>query len=104
MSVLARATTTSHRRVLLALARAEGGRQEVSIPGGRVDVLTAGEAIEVKHGKQWRQALGQAISYGIQTDRQPRVHFFGDVSCVAIDVITRAGVRITFEMSDKAHE
>lgn len=39
----------------------------------RVDILTDELAIEVDWARKWPEALGQAIFYGIQSDRSPAV-------------------------------
>lgn len=43
--------------------------------GSRVDILTATDAVEVEwcHGGKWKEAIGQAVLYGIQTNRRPCV-------------------------------
>jgi len=65
------------------LARKLNGKTEVSIPVGRIDILTDTEIIEVKAAKQWKAALGQIIVYGKFYPRhQKRIHLFGDkLSC-----------------------
>lgn len=53
-----------------ALARRLGGRTEVVIEGGRVDVLTPTYAIEVEFPDKWHEGVGQALHYGNATRRQ----------------------------------
>jgi hypothetical protein len=53
-----------------ALARHIHGQSEVSIEGGRVDVLTDELAIEVDWNHKWHEGLGQALHYGDATGRQ----------------------------------
>lgn len=52
-----------------ALARAIKGESEVSIPNGRVDVMTKFYAIEIDFEKKWQEGLGQAIHYGDESNR-----------------------------------
>lgn len=53
-----------------ALAKELKGRTEVSIEGGRVDVLTDTWAIEVDWANKWHEGLGQALHYSDATGRQ----------------------------------
>ena len=54
-----------------ALAAALGGRTEVRIPEGRVDVLTDDEAIEIDFQHKWKEGLGQCLVYARATGRRP---------------------------------
>jgi hypothetical protein len=54
-----------------ALAQVLGGRTEVSIEGGRVDVLTEHYAIEVDRLEKWHEAIGQASHYALKTKKTP---------------------------------
>jgi len=88
------------------LARKLRGKTEIKTPdGGRIDILTSSEIIEVKHLKYWRSALGQIISYGYSYPRyQKRIHLFGDKSCIdfrAVEDICRAqGVKVSWEVDE----
>jgi hypothetical protein len=53
-----------------ALAREIGGRTEYRVPYGRVDVMTSEWAIELDYAHKWHECLGQAIHYGLATDRR----------------------------------
>tara|TARA_R100001594_G_scaffold143212_1_gene190907 strand:+ start:352 stop:717 length:366 start_codon:yes stop_codon:yes gene_type:complete len=56
------------------LAKKMGGLAEYVLPDrSRVDILTPTLAIEVDWAKKWPQAIGQAVYYGIATDRMPAV-------------------------------
>ena len=56
------------------LAKMLGGVAEFSLPERtRVDILTTTLAIEVDWVKKWPEAIGQAIYYGLRTDRQPAI-------------------------------
>jgi hypothetical protein len=52
------------------LAAALDGRTEVLVTSGRVDILTATHAIEVDWASKWKESIGQALWYGLQTNRQ----------------------------------
>lgn len=41
--------------------------------GSRVDCLTDEYAIEVEFSKKWKEAIGQALYYSIETQRQPAI-------------------------------
>ena len=56
------------------LATQMGGIPEYILPDRtRVDILTPTLAIEVDWIKKWPQAIGQAVYYGLMTDRQPAI-------------------------------
>jgi len=88
------------------LARKLRGDTEIKTPdGGRIDILTSSEIIEVKQIKSWRSALGQIISYGHFYPRhQKRIHLFGDKSCIdfraAEDICKAQGVKVSWEVDE----
>lgn len=47
-----------------------GGQLEYRVTSGRVDILTEKYAIEVEFARKWKQAIGQALWYGLQTNKQ----------------------------------
>ncbi|HKK76094.1 MAG TPA: hypothetical protein VJ953_13530 [Saprospiraceae bacterium] len=49
------------------------GEREVSVYGGRVDILTEEYAIEVERADKWKNAIGQALWYGQQTNKKPGI-------------------------------
>lgn len=67
---------------------------------GRVDVVTEKEAIEVKHIRYWKSAIGQAIAYASVLKKEPRVHLFGKARprlvVKILDICKQSGVRVTF--------
>lgn len=44
----------------------------------RVDCLTDEYAIEVEFAKKWKEAIGQALFYGIKTNRTPAIALIVD--------------------------
>ncbi len=67
--------------------------------GSRVDILTCCEAIEVEWSHKWKESVGQALLYAIETGRQPAVILLSRgndlpqlLRCQA--VCARAGVRL----------
>lgn len=52
------------------LARRWGGRTEQVVNGGRVDVLTDREAVEVEFPGKWHEGLGQVLHYASETGKQ----------------------------------
>ena len=47
-----------------------GGEIEVSVPNGRVDIVTDDYAYEVEWAYKWKNAIGQSLWYGLQTDKK----------------------------------
>lgn len=67
--------------------------------GSRVDILTDVEAIEVDWGYKWKESIGQALLYSIETGRAPAVILLSDgtdqahiLRCLA--VCERAGITL----------
>lgn len=50
-----------------------GGEREVSVTNGRIDILTDEIAYEVEWARKWKHSIGQAIWYGLQSDRTPGI-------------------------------
>jgi hypothetical protein len=55
------------------LAQRLGGDREHKVQSGYVDILTDTHAIEVKRASDWKHSIGQAIWYGLQTNRTPGI-------------------------------
>jgi len=53
--------------------QALGGKREVAVESGYVDILTETHAIEVEFANKWKQAIGQALWYGLQTEHKPGI-------------------------------
>jgi len=53
------------------LARVVNGRKEVTVTGGRVDVLTAEMAIELDRLHKWHEGIGQVLHYATLTRKTP---------------------------------
>ncbi len=49
------------------------GRTEVSMTGGRADIVDDNYAIEVEFANKWKDAIGQSLWYGLQLERQPGI-------------------------------
>lgn len=56
-----------------ALAGVMNARKEVPVTSGRVDLVTAERAYEVERAPKWKNAIGQALWYGLQTNRKPGI-------------------------------
>lgn len=81
-----------------SLQKRLGGLTEVSIPSGRIDLLTENEIIEVKRINDWKTTLGQILVYsGFYPEHRKRIHLFGrhselekipdiEAACLAFDV------------------
>lgn len=50
-----------------------GGQREVSIPNGRVDIVTNEYAIEIEKATNWKESIGQALWYAINTNKKPAI-------------------------------
>ncbi len=50
-----------------------GGQREVAVTSGFVDILTEEFAIEVEFANKWKEAIGQSLWYGLQTNRSPGI-------------------------------
>jgi hypothetical protein len=46
------------------------GETEVTVPNGRVDIVTDEYAIEVEWADNWKHSIGQALWYAIQTNKK----------------------------------
>lgn len=47
-----------------------GGLKKVRVPDGRVDIGTETHAIEVEFASKWKNAIGQALWYAMQTNKK----------------------------------
>ena len=50
-----------------------GGRKEVPVASGFVDLVTDDYAIEVEFAANWKHSIGQALWYGLQAGKTPAV-------------------------------
>jgi len=46
---------------------------EVSVANGRVDLVTATHAFEVERAYKWKNSIGQALWYSLQTNKKPGI-------------------------------
>ena len=54
-----------------------GGKIEVETESGFIDLLTDTEIIEIKKGKNWKQAIGQILIYSSYYPKHTkRIHLF----------------------------
>ena len=73
---------------------------ELKCRGGRIDILTEHEIIEVKSAADWKHALGQILVYGASyPEHQKRIHLFGIVDDREFieRVCTQLGVKVTYD-------
>lgn len=52
---------------------AMGGISETGVINGRVDILTDDYAIEIDFANKWKESIGQALWYSLQTNRKPGI-------------------------------
>ena len=70
-------TRQKEREIQNKLQKELGGEIEVLTDSGIVDLLTDNEIIEIKNGKNWKQAVGQILMYGLDfTKHKKRIHLF----------------------------
>lgn len=50
-----------------------GGQREVSIPNGRIDIVTNEYAIEIEKASNWKESIGQALWYALNTNKKPAI-------------------------------
>ena len=85
------------------LAKSLNGQIEITVPTGRIDILTNNQIIEVKHIKKWKAALGQIIVYSdFYPHHQKRIHLFGVENnktqiLLIIEQCQKQNVIVTFE-------
>ena len=56
-----------------AIAQIVGGEREVSVYGGRVDIVTETHAYEVEWAHKWKNSIGQSLWYALQTNKRPAI-------------------------------
>ena len=49
------------------------GETEVKVPNGRADIVNDGYAIEVEWADKWKNSIGQALWYGLQSNKKPGI-------------------------------
>lgn len=49
------------------------GDMEVTLDGGRADIVNETYAIEVEKAPKWKNSIGQALWYGLQANKQPGI-------------------------------
>lgn len=55
-----------------------GGQIEVCCDSGYIDLLIDTEIIEIKHGMNWKHAVGQLLMYSLDyPTHKKRIHLFG---------------------------
>jgi len=50
-----------------------GGEREHIVEGGRIDLLTEEYAFEIERAHNWKNSIGQALWYSVQTNRKPGI-------------------------------
>lgn len=93
----------TEEQVQYNLASREGGQMEAACEGGRVDLLTSSEVIEIKHCRHWKEATKVLIYAQYFPSHKPRIHLYGN-SLMAYEtqrMITQGcqelGIRVTWE-------
>ena len=47
-----------------------GGQREVSVAGGRVDLIQNDIAFEIEWANNWKESIGQSLFYSLQTNKK----------------------------------
>jgi len=72
LSVLA--CTQSEKTIVQAIQADLGGRLEQKMPdGSRVDLLTSEIAYEIDFASKWKESIGQALWYSLQSGKKPGI-------------------------------
>lgn len=50
-----------------------GGEREVSVESGRIDLVHQKIAFEIEWADNWKEAVGQSLWYGLQSNLQPGI-------------------------------
>jgi hypothetical protein len=70
-------TLQKEREIQLKLHKELGGKIEVETDSGFIDILTDNEIIEIKNGKNWKDAVGQILIYSLDYPKHvKRIHLF----------------------------
>ncbi|QDH80619.1 hypothetical protein FKX85_16855 [Echinicola soli] len=72
-SALAQAKNWKEKDYADAIQELIGGEREYAVQSGRVDLLTEERAFEVEWANKWKNAIGQSLWYGLQTNRKPGI-------------------------------
>ena len=65
------------KEIQLRLHLELGGEIEVKTESGFIDLLTDDEIIEIKQGKNWKNAVGQILMYSLEyPNHKKRIHLF----------------------------
>lgn len=75
-----------------------GGRVEVRVPFGRVDVVTETHVVEVEPVATWREGGRQALAYCAQLRLTPALAIFGDCPAALLDVICAAANEVDMDV------
>ena len=64
----------------------KNAQTEVETPGGFIDILTDDEIIEIKTGKNWKDAIGQILVYSeFYPKHKKRIHLFNIENSILIN-------------------
>lgn len=80
-------------------------KSEVTTKGGRIDILTPKEIIEVKNVKRWKDGIGQLMVYNTYfLDKNIRLHLFGKPKKKALSTILNKCNELNIRLSwDGSH-
>lgn len=92
----------AEKEVQERLQKELGGWVEEKTPAGYIDLLTDDQIIEIKEISNWKQAMGQLLSYSkFHPSKQKRLHLFNSASYEDKEVIEYVcadyGIAVTYE-------
>jgi hypothetical protein len=89
---------TQHNKARDRIAREIGGMVEVQVFGGRADVCSKSEIVEVKNSKNWIHGVGQLMVYSSQSvNKRLRLHLIGEPCDEAVAFCPANAITLTWE-------
>jgi len=87
------------KEIQLKLQKELGGKIEVETDTGFIDLLTDNEIIEIKNGKNWKEAVGQILIYSLEFPlHKKRIHLFDIENDITINNKCRIyNINVTYE-------
>jgi hypothetical protein len=99
--VLAERILDGETAIRLLLMEREGGESEVTVPVGRVDLVTDEYVIEIKAVSKWMDSLKVLLYSEYFPGKKPRVHLFGPYARETKELVERhlnpLGITVTWE-------
>jgi hypothetical protein len=89
---------TQHNQARDRIAGEIGGMVEVQVFGGRADVCSKSEIVEVKNSKNWIHGVGQLFVYSSESvNKRLRLHLIGEPCDEAVKFCSANAITLTWE-------